>query len=208
MTLTSCAKCGASVAENQNFCPNCGSPVSRGAESLEVQYCTNCGAKLPSGAEYCVQCGTSRSTVGQPVRTLTLASWGRRFVAWLIDIVIFAIIPSGFFAGWRFEVFPFFGVGSIIPFIYWTLLEGYMGQSVGKLALDLRVTRVDGGRITFAEAAIESFGKAFILPVDIVVGWIFFNEKRQRLFNKLSNTIVIHSPKQPLAFGTVEYRRA
>jgi hypothetical protein len=39
--------------------------------------------------------------------------------------------------------------------------------------------------------AIQSFGKAFLLPIDVFFGWIFTNEKRQRLFNRASDTIVI-----------------
>jgi hypothetical protein len=39
--------------------------------------------------------------------------------------------------------------------------------------------------------AISSFGKAFILPIDVLFGWIFTNEKRQRLLGRASNTIVI-----------------
>ncbi len=40
-------------------------------------------------------------------------------------------------------------------------------------------------------AVIESFGKAFLLPLDVILGWIFTNNKRQRIFNRASNTIVI-----------------
>ena len=39
--------------------------------------------------------------------------------------------------------------------------------------------------------AIQSFGKAFLLPIDVFFGWIFTNDKRQRLFNRASDTIVI-----------------
>jgi hypothetical protein len=38
---------------------------------------------------------------------------------------------------------------------------------------------------------IGSFGKSFLLPIDIVLGWILTNEKRQRVFNKLGDTLVV-----------------
>ena len=38
---------------------------------------------------------------------------------------------------------------------------------------------------------ISSFGKAFLLPLDVVLGWIFTNENRQRIFNKIGDTIII-----------------
>ncbi|MFL6379379.1 MAG: RDD family protein, partial [Nitrososphaeraceae archaeon] len=40
-------------------------------------------------------------------------------------------------------------------------------------------------------AAIESFGKAFLLPLDVLLGWIFTNYKRQRIFNSISDSIVV-----------------
>jgi uncharacterized RDD family membrane protein YckC len=39
--------------------------------------------------------------------------------------------------------------------------------------------------------AIQSFGKAFLLPLDVLLGWIFTNEKRQRLLSRAADTIVI-----------------
>jgi hypothetical protein len=39
--------------------------------------------------------------------------------------------------------------------------------------------------------AIQSFGKAFLLPLDVLLGWLFTNDKRQRLFSKAANTIVM-----------------
>ena len=39
--------------------------------------------------------------------------------------------------------------------------------------------------------AISSFGKAFILPLDVLAGWVFTNDKRQRLLSKAANIIVI-----------------
>ena len=38
---------------------------------------------------------------------------------------------------------------------------------------------------------ISSFGKSFILPIDIILGLIITNEKRQRIFNKLGDTLII-----------------
>jgi hypothetical protein len=48
-----------------------------------------------------------------------------------------------------------------------------------------------GETIDIKEALIESFGKAFLLPIDVVLGWIFTNDKRQRIFNRASNTVVV-----------------
>jgi predicted nucleic acid-binding Zn ribbon protein len=47
-----CPNCGAAVAPNAKFCPECG-------QKLDTQrHCTNCGAALPTGAKFCGECGT------------------------------------------------------------------------------------------------------------------------------------------------------
>jgi hypothetical protein len=56
--------------------------------------------------------------------------------------------------------------------------------------MNLRTIDING---TIAErkwVALAAFGKAFLLPFDVVLGWIFTNDKRQRIFNRASNTIV------------------
>ena len=123
-----------------------------------------------------------------------LADWGKRFVAWLIDWIIIGAV-SGVLGLPSIRLIGFLGFGSteLILFLYWTLMEGYYGQSVGKMAMRLKTTRIDGSPATLAEAAIGSFGKAFILPLDCIIGWIVDSckEKKQRLFSMLAKTIVI-----------------
>jgi uncharacterized RDD family membrane protein YckC len=74
---------------------------------------------------------------------------------------------------------------------YWTYFESTTGQSIGKRAMHLRTTDMSGNTINVKTAAIESFGKAFLLPFDVLLGWIFTNDKRQRIFNRASNSIVV-----------------
>jgi len=59
----------------------------------------------------------------------------------------------------------------------------------------IRMTQMDGRVPNMGQAAIESIGKAFLLPIDVIVGWIFYSKRRQRLFNYLSNTIVVRVRK-------------
>jgi uncharacterized RDD family membrane protein YckC len=88
---------------------------------------------------------------------------------------------------------PFFnfGSGGVIYFIYWTFMEGAYAQSIGKMAMRIKVTRLDGSPIGMTHAALESVGKAFLLPLDCLLGWILYPRRRQRIFNYLSETIVI-----------------
>jgi hypothetical protein len=49
-----------------------------------------------------------------------------------------------------------------------------------------------GGKPTdWKGVMISSFGKTFLLPLDVALGWIFTNENRQRIFNKIGDTLII-----------------
>ncbi len=123
------------------------------------------------------------------------ASWKDRFWAWLIDFLLMGILWSSIIT---ISTTTAFSPGSLailgsLLFIYWTALEGYRGQSLGKMLLNIVVVGPAGEKIGFRDSAIESFGKAFLLPLDCLVGWIAYGETRQRAFNRISNTIVADS---------------
>jgi uncharacterized RDD family membrane protein YckC len=143
---------------------------------------------------------------------LASAGWGVRFVAWLIDIIFLGIFlaPTKFFlallglSGFSLQILPFpfhwlpfveFGLDNVIYFFYWTIMDGTFGQSIGKMAMHLKVTRLNGQPIDIGTAAIESFGKAFLLPLDCIVGWLLRSNTTQRLFNIISETTVIRAPR-------------
>ncbi len=48
-----CAKCGAELSEDQDFCPKCGTPK----KAPEGNACPRCGAILQEGQEFCHKCG-------------------------------------------------------------------------------------------------------------------------------------------------------
>jgi len=168
-----------------------------------MPFCRECGGQLPEGATYCPNCGAA-------VRAqAVLADWGDRFVAWLIDFIIveaFIFIPETLLKWITWPIYmwlpplprwmPFAGLGlrDVTFFLYWMLMEGIYGQSIGKMVMKAKVTRLDGSPVDLGQAAIESLGKAFVLPIDVLVGLIFFQEKRQRLFSYISNTIVVKTP--------------
>lgn len=132
--------------------------------------------------------------------TLYLARWETRFWAWLIDIILIGLpfwaLSDRLPPSWRFMIDPgllSFSLSSIVFFLYWTLLEGYRGQSIGKMALKIRVTGRAGEGIGFGAAAIESFGKAFLLIPDCLIGWLAMPGSKQRLFNRIPGTVVIET---------------
>jgi uncharacterized RDD family membrane protein YckC len=92
-------------------------------------------------------------------------------------------------------------------FGYWTYFEYTSGQSIGKRVLKIKTVNLSGNRIDIKNAAVESFGKAFLLPIDVILGWIFTNNKRQRIFSRISNTIVIKLKNPHLAQNDIKYTK-
>ena len=143
---------------------------------------------------------------GEPNQTpaITLARWSTRFWAWLVDFVIVTIAIEIIFAI-AYAPLAFnqgvqgnpglgalrFAVESLLFFGYWLYFESTTGQSIGKKLLKIKTTNLVGNLADNRSIAIQSFGKAFLLPIDVFFGWIFTNDKRQRLFNRASDTIVI-----------------
>jgi uncharacterized RDD family membrane protein YckC len=149
-----------------------------------------------------------------------------RFVAWLIDFIIVSIglailfalisIPFWIASPQSFEninmnpahrnLGPFnYIISSLIFTAYWTYFESTSGQSLGKKLLHIKTTDLQGKNIEVKTAALESFGKAFLLPIDVILGWIFTNDKRQRIFNRASNTIVIKIKENRVVSDSITY---
>jgi len=138
-----------------------------------------------------------------PPSKIILAKWTDRFAAWLIDFIIISIISTSIIFALFGTIYYEFGdlefwaesiqyiPTSSVFFAYWVILEYKTGQTIGKKILNLKVVRITGQNVDLKGILISSFGKAFLLPIDIILGWILTNEKRQRVFNKLGDTIVI-----------------
>jgi len=134
---------------------------------------------------------------------IIIAKWTDRFLAWLIDFIIVSIISTSIiFASfgtmdYEFEEDVFWAEStqyiptSILFFVYWTILEYKTGQTIGKKILNLRVVNISGKKPDLKGIMISSFGKSFLLPIDVVLGWLLTNEKRQRVFNKLGDTLIV-----------------
>ena len=126
---------------------------------------------------------------------LRIAKWRDRGLAWLVDFVIISAGIGVIYGIWNstlVSIHPSFHVlTSVVFFTYWIVLESKEGQSIGKKLLHLKITKIDGRRADFKDITISSFGKAFLLPIDLIFGWLFTNNKRQRIFNRFSDTIVI-----------------
>ena len=154
-----------------------------------------------------------------------LARWTDRFIAWLIDYVLISSLltvllvslsslaadhKSGLSAMIETQgpasLLLYYAAANLAFFAYWVALEYVTGQSIGKKMLDLRVTDANGGSPDLKGVAISSFGKSFLLPFDVLMGLFLANDTRQRMFNKLGNTLVVKR-KSPAGGSGTRYAR-
>ena len=168
--------------------------------------CGKCGAELKEDSVFCQQCGNPViSNPSSPVSVINLAGWGDRIIAYIIDIIILGII-AGILQGiigipnyaWmggmpmtRYVPFMSSGIRDVLLFLYFLFMDLEYGQSIGKMVMKIKITNLNGGPIDLTQAAIEAFGKAFLLPLDVIIGWLFLQDKTQRLFSYLAKSIVV-----------------
>ena len=140
-----------------------------------------------------------------------------RFVATLIDVIILAIITgivtAPFSIPASFSVTnttgvpmvssmpnPFAWVGGIISaviwFFYFVLLEGRYGQTVGKMAVKIKVLREDGSKIDYADAVVRTILRLidlipYFIPYLLGAILIWTSDKKQRLGDRAAHTVVV-----------------
>lgn len=129
---------------------------------------------------------------------------GWRALAIIIDTVLLGIVAYGLAswagttteAGFELEGGPLF-LMVLITFLYYILFEGTLGATPGKLALGLRVVKVDGSPISWQASIIRNVmrlvdGLVLYLVAAILI-WL--SPQRQRLGDRLADTVVIRPAK-------------
>jgi len=200
---------------DEEKCAQCGTPTSPGA-----QFCAACGATLtgqtadpsqqvPSAAQPAPTYQAPAYYTGAPTPYQGVAI---RFVAILIDYLIIGVI-SGILAipllvaaiavnstnvnvsavslG---PIVALLVVGLVVWFLYFTLLEGRYGQTVGKMALSIKVVREsDGAPIDYGEAAVRTILRIIDGLFDYLIGAIFIwtSDEKQRLGDRVAHTVVV-----------------
>ena len=88
-----------------------------------------------------------------------------------------------------------FVFGALVKWIYEALMESSSRQAtVGKIALGLKVTDLEGKRISFSRASGRVFGK-YISAMIFFIGYIMagFTERKQALHDMIAGTLVVRT---------------
>jgi uncharacterized RDD family membrane protein YckC len=189
------------------FCTRCGT-----VNADQVRFCASCGSPLnPASA------GQGPAAVAPAffqAKPVVYAGFWRRFVAMIIDGLVFTpllvivIVMSGLFgiamqprADSEGLMGAFFGIGVILmicllfvgSWLYHTMMESSRYQAtLGKKAVGIIVTDMNGNRISFARANARFFGK-WVSGMIMNIGYLMaaFTEKKQALYDILAGCLVV-----------------
>ena len=81
----------------------------------------------------------------------------------------------------------------LITWLYFALMESSAHQAtLGKMAIGIKVTDLEGNRISFGQATGRYFAK-FLSTLSLAIGYIMvaFTEKKQGLHDILAKTLVL-----------------
>jgi uncharacterized RDD family membrane protein YckC len=128
---------------------------------------------------------------------------GPRFVAQLIDAIIlwvvffilgFAMAGTFTFDFYGTAALPFLGIWAIISVLYFAVLEGTTGATVGKKIAKIKVVQEDGKPCGMGPSLIRNILRIIdALPFLYIIGLIFMSrsDKKQRLGDKIAKTVVV-----------------
>ena len=127
------------------------------------------------------------------------ANFGQRFAAWLVDVVILAVVQTvlsailGRSAGQ--------GLGALIGLAYLIYLEGSpSGQTVGKKVMNIRIVDADSGApIGYGRATLRYFAR-IVSAIPCLLGffWMLWDKQSQTWHDKLATAVVVPVSSYPV----------
>jgi len=182
-------------------------------------FCNQCGQAVNAAASFCTRCGGTLAPVlpGVVIPALGGAQYGGfwiRLVARLIDgavvsivvVPIVAILMSGYFATHHAldreqppdaGFFVLIGLIAVMAGVGTWLYDAGMTASsrqgtLGKMVFGMKVTDLNGGRISFGRATGRFLAK-ILSGMILNIGYIMagFTERKQALHDMIAGTLVV-----------------
>jgi len=129
------------------------------------------------------------------------ASFGRRFVAYLLDAIIVGILFAILYAILGRGAAD--GISLLAGLAYFTYFEGSpSGQTPGKRALGIRVYDFSGGSpngIGYGRGLIRYLGRLISgIPCALGYLWMLWDKEKQTWHDKLASTVVVPVSQYPV----------
>jgi uncharacterized RDD family membrane protein YckC len=166
----------------------------------EQALCANCGAELELGSNFCPTCGALTS--GSPAQPAPLAiettprpeymGFWIRLLAWIVDVALIALVNL-LLARAGLNLLTFF-VGPV----YAVLFIGLTGQTLGKLALGIKVIDAEGNVPGLWRAILREIVGKFISGLALGLGyvWISWDSHKRGWHDHIAGTYVVRKERE------------
>jgi uncharacterized RDD family membrane protein YckC len=207
-------------------------PAAAVAMAQETRFCSECGRPYPAqemvtigAATICAQCKPlymqRMREGGQAIGVRRYAGFWIRFVAFIIDLIILAVVsgiiglplrmllgvsavsmaqsqdPSAVMAALP-AMMGMIGLSLLINLVVGVSYDIWFvhnkGGTIGKLALGLQIINLDGSRLSYGQAVGRYFAK-ILSAIILYIGFIMagLDSEKRALHDRICNTLVIYS---------------
>jgi len=192
-----CAQCGTPAPPGAKYCESCGAPLAAVTQPVQGPTAVTQPVQGPAAAEPAAvytapraQAPYSAPGVEMPYQGVAI-----RFVALLIDAIILGIITSAI--SLVAVSYAAIVLGIVIDLLYFTLLLGRYGQSVGMMVVKIKVvSEADSSPITYGAAFVRTIlllidAIPYVVPYLLGAILIWTSDKKQRLGDRVAHTVVL-----------------
>ena len=83
----------------------------------------------------------------------------------------------------------------VLPVLYFIIMWGRKGATLGKMAMGIRIVRTDGSDISYGTAFLRYIGYQVVSPALLCLGflWMLWDDKEQTWHDKIASTCVIRT---------------
>ncbi len=214
-----CQKCGTPASPGAKYCESCGAllPGAEPQPPLTAPSEPQPEAERGGAPAYVPPPAYQAPSYVAPAAGMHYEGVAIRFVAILIDTIILAvitgIITAPFNTATQISITNTTGVptvtavpnplawiggliSALIWFLYFVLMEGRYGQTVGKMAVKIKVVRESGLKIDYTDAVVRTILRIidaipYVIPYLLGAILIWSSDTKQRLGDRAAHTVVV-----------------
>ncbi len=159
----------------------------------EARFCAKCGATLVSEVEPPAPAVAPGPPSVAPEAVAEYMGFWIRLVASIIDGVILLIISSILVIPLRFIYGSAIVFNIFLFWLYYWLFTGLKGQTIGKMAVGIKVVDAQGDRPGLGVAALREILGKLVSTIVLFVGfiWIAGDRQKQGWHDKIASTYVV-----------------
>ena len=168
--------------------------------NTEIRNCSNCGEPLVPGSNFCGRCGAESRATGDRVLDRRVADpdgveyigfWAR-LAALIIDGIITGVV------GGVIDLLVDTAIlGSIFSLLYYVLLTGLKGQTLGKMALGIQVVDSQGNPPGIWRAILREVIGKLVSTIVLLLGflWVVWDPRKRGWHDYIGGTYVVRKQR-------------